>query len=216
MRTWFLATFSCHFVGIRTSCFPSPRPSPLWRGESDLRPRSGNQASDSPPTATTFPSWGEGQGEGKGSKLTQVCPRPPSASSAEKGPTNPPTMKALSSFPTWIRIWLGSSTRLLCGCIIGLAVLAISCATASPPDRRPAANSRATYLGSASCEDCHEKITKEFRDRGPCPAEPRATTRRRRAANLATGRPANISRAAGILLAVSKYPGVQERTRPVQ
>ena len=71
-------------------------------------------------------------------------------------------MKALSSFPTWIRLWLGSSTRLLCGCTISLVVLAISCATANRRIVAPPQIPGATYVGAKACVDCHEKITKEF------------------------------------------------------
>ncbi|MBI4659084.1 MAG: hypothetical protein HY735_09590 [Verrucomicrobia bacterium] len=71
-------------------------------------------------------------------------------------------MKSFSSFSPRLPRWLSPRRLALFSSVIGLAVIAISCATANRLIVAPPQIPGATYLGSAECETCHERITKEF------------------------------------------------------
>lgn len=71
-------------------------------------------------------------------------------------------MKSFSAFSARLQQWLDQRRVLLCCSVIGLAVIAISCATANRLILAPPQIPGATYVGSQSCVDCHEKITQEF------------------------------------------------------
>lgn len=71
-------------------------------------------------------------------------------------------MKSFSTFSARLKQWLSQRRLLLFGSVLGLAVVAISCATANRLIVAPPQIPGATYVGSKECVDCHEKITQEF------------------------------------------------------
>src|SRR5262245_21995304 len=59
-----------------------------------------------------------------------------------------------------------NATRIKVGIVLGaaaLAVVVISCATVSRPVVAPPQIPGATFVGSATCAECHEAITKQFK-----------------------------------------------------
>ncbi len=58
--------------------------------------------------------------------------------------------------------WFGERRLPVFGSLVGLMVVAVSCATANRLIVAPPQIAGATYVGSKECVDCHEKITKEF------------------------------------------------------
>lgn len=71
-------------------------------------------------------------------------------------------MKSFSAFPARLKQRLSQRRWLRFGSVIGLAVIAVSCATTSRLIMAPPQIAGANYLGSESCADCHEEITRGF------------------------------------------------------